>query len=510
MAGPAAISRSTVALGLALALACSRSGRTSSTSADAAGPSRWSYEIRVDETLARMNLGLCIEGPQPRQLITADEDGLEYVLAATVRGGPALRRSEAGLAVGTLGEHGCVDIEIDLEAASSDGGRDAARSGDTLLLGPGRWLWYPSDLPEDLDARARVELPEGVAFTAPWPHEADGWRRLDRTSFGWSAWIAMGRYQPLSFSIEQCEFEVAVLDGDRAASNEGIEAWLRVAAETSAELHGRFPRDRVAVVVVPRGGWGRSPVLFGMARRGGGGSVMLLLDTDARDDELLGEWVASHELLHLGFPWIRDPWMGEGFVTYYTTMLSARRDVLVNGAPHERQIDAALEQYADGFRRGRGGDDEPTLARASEDMHESHAYQRVYWGGAAIAMDLDLHIRRATQNRRSLDDLVRSLAPLAPERRMWTAAQIIGRMQAELARWREAGELEVEISLAKIVSRHLEATSIPEPIRRLDGLAVRVESGQVRLLEDPSDEVQTRQHLFDPRAASARNEMDGN
>jgi hypothetical protein len=455
-----------------------------------------------------MNLGLCIDGPAPRQLITADEDGLDFVLSATVRGGPSLAHDARGLAIETLGEHGCVDLEIDLDAASIGGGRDSVRTEDALLLGPGRWLWYPSDIPDDVDARARLEVPEGMTVTAPWPHIAspggDGWRRLDRTSFGWSAWISMGRYEPLVFTVEQCEFEVAVLDQNRAATDEGIEAWLRVAAQTSAELHGRFPRERVSVVVVPRLGWGDTPVYFGMARRGGGGSVMLFLNRSAKDDELIGEWVASHELLHLGLPWISDPWMGEGFVTYYETLLSTRLGVYVPGAAHERQIEAALEEYARGFSRG-GGDQ--TLARASEDMHASHSYGRVYWGGAAIALDLDLRIRRATNNRRSLDDLVRTLAPLAPEYQRWTATQLIERMQAEVQRWNETGELDVEISLslAKIVARHLDATSIPGHLRRLDGLAVEVDSGQVRLLADPSDEAQTRQLLFEPSAAAARN-----
>jgi hypothetical protein len=498
-----------------LLLACTRTAGRGSTAADSDVAPRWSYEIRIDETLERMDLGLCIDGPQPRQLITADESGLDFVRSASVRGGVKLARDDRGFTIDTLGEHGCIDLEIDLSAAVAGGGRDSGRSGDTLMLGPERWLWYPSDVPADVDARARFELPEGIAVTAPWPHEADGWRRLDHTSFGWSAWIAFGRYQPLEFTVEQCEFEVAVLDGERTATNEGIEAWLRVAAEVSAELHGRFPRERVSVVVVPRSGWGSAPVLFGMARRGGGGSVMLLLDHDAEDHELVGEWVATHELLHLGFPWINDPWMGEGFVTYYTTLLSARRGVLVNGASRERQTEVALGEFAHGFRRG--SDDDVTLGRASETMHSSHSYGRVYWGGAAIALDLDLRIRAATANHRSLDDLMCTLAPFAPEHRMWTASEVLAQMDAELQRWHEAGELSTEISLSltNIAVRHLEANSIPLHVRELEGLAVEVptdqgNSGRVRLLADPSNEAQTRQELFEKSLDAARSRLNVN
>jgi hypothetical protein len=492
-----------VAAALAAVFACTRGPSSASLSADASTPPpRWSYEIRIDETLERMTLGLCIDGPPPRELITA-EDGLELVRSATVREGPALARSEHGFAIETLGEHGCVDLELDLAAATTAGDRDSIRSGDTLLLAPGRWLWYPNDVPANVDARARFVLPEGVAVTVPWPHEPDGWRRLDRTSFGWGAWIAMGRYEPLEFRVAQCEFEVAVLDGERTATDAGIEEWLRIAAEVSAELHGRFPRERVAVVVIPRSGWGNAPVLFGMARRGGGASAMLLLDRDAEDQELIGEWVATHELLHLGMPWISDPWMGEGFVTYYSTILSARRGVFVNGAPPQRQVEAALEDLVDGFRRGSGGAGGDTLARASQTMHSSRSYGRVYWGGAAVAFDLDLRIRRATANRRSLDDLIRTLAPFAPEYRTWTASEVLERMDAELQRWNEAGELDTEISLslAKIVAGHLDSTSISTRVGRLDGLAVEIDSGRVRLLAEPTDEVRARTSLFESSKA---------
>ena len=163
------------------------------------------------------------------------------------RGGPALARSGRKLAIETLGEHGCVDLTIDLEAAAEASGRDSARRGDTAMVAPDRWLWHPSIVPATLEAQARFALPEGVHATVPWPAIGDGWRRLDHSSFGWNAWVAFGRYEPLEFEVGDCSFEVAILEGARRASDAGIEAWLRAAAETSIELYGRFPRERVGV-----------------------------------------------------------------------------------------------------------------------------------------------------------------------------------------------------------------------------------------------------------------------
>ncbi len=458
---------------------------------------RWSYTIALDEELERMQLGLCIEGPRPVRL-EAGREAIGFVRKARVRGGPELARDGRNLVVETLGEHGCVDLEIDLDRAAAAAGRDTGRIGDALMLAPDNWLWYPARVPDQLEARARFELPEGLAATVPWPKidgdDPQGWRSLDHTSFGWNAWIAFGRYEPIEFVAAQCEFEIAVLDGDLRASRAGLEAWIRAAAEAEAQLYGRFPRDRVAVVVLPIPAWGDRPVLFGMARRGGGGSVMLMIDDAAEDDALPGEWVALHELLHLGMPLVAEPWMSEGFVTYYTEIVRARAGLFDEGS----QARAALQKLANGFENRSGP---RTLAATSATMRQFGSYRRVYWGGAAIAFDLDLQLRRASGGRRSLDDLMLLIAPLAPEHRRFAADDLLARMDEEVARWSAAGELDREISPSQIAARHLESRVTPVEVQQLRGIAVTEDDGQIRLLADPIDEVALRNGLFVPKIA---------
>jgi hypothetical protein len=57
-------------------------------------------------------------------------------------------------------------------------------------------------------------------------------------------------------------------------------------------------------------------------------------------------------------------------------------------------------------------------------MHENHAYQRVYWGGAAIALLLDVALREAGSSldaaMRHLDTCCADALPhLASRRRSW-------------------------------------------------------------------------------------------
>ncbi len=475
----------------------------SRTDSEASGSeARWRYRASVDPELGRMQLGLCIDGPIPKTLVASPE-AIDFVRSARVRGGNELERAGQGLLVDTLGDHGCIDLELDLAAMANQGERDATWVGESLMLTPTLWLWHPRQVPEQIDATLELDLPEGVHLTGPWPIEPSGLRRLGQSAFVWAAWTALGRFEPIEFEAAGCTFEVAVLGGRPTASDEGIRNWIRVAAESSAQLFGQFSRDRAAVVVVVANGWGRDPVHFGMARRGGGASAMLILDPAAEDDKLLGEWVATHEFLHFGMPLVAEPWMAEGFVTYYTTVLRARQAMLGRGrerSPFEPELEfqsrLALQSFASGFEDAGGG--RRTLRRASESMREVGGYGHVYWGGAALAMDLDLQLRAASQAKRSLDDLIRSMATLIPEPRRWTADELFERFDREVASWREAGELDRDVTPSAIAREHLDARSIPSHIVELEGLAVALDGGDVRLLAEPADPVLLRQSLFAP------------
>src|SRR6185295_7590235 len=72
------------------------------------------------------------------------------------------------------------------------------------------------------------------------------------------------------------------------------------------------------------------------------------------------------------------------------------------------------QEVVSGFARGRrsagvGGTTTKTLAEESAGMARSHSFLRVYWGGAAVAMLLDVELRRSTGGAKSLDDAMREV-----------------------------------------------------------------------------------------------------
>jgi hypothetical protein len=204
-------------------------------------------------------------------------------------------------------------------------------------------------------------------------------------------------------SIAGCDVELIRMDGEFAATTEGVRTWLRTAIEADAVLfNGRFPRQRLLVAVEPGSGRGDA-VSFGSAWAGGGAHAFLWLSRTARDRDLPGEWVGVHELLHTALPHIaiEDAWLGEGFVTYYQEVIRARAGL--------RTPVQAWHELNEGFGRGRVSKSRRPIADESREMHAHHEYHRVYWAGAAIALRLDVELRRATGGRLTLDDALRAL-----------------------------------------------------------------------------------------------------
>ena len=184
--------------------------------------------------------------------------------------------------------------------------------------------------------------------------------------------------------------------------------------------------------------------------------------------------MATHELFHLGNPTLEEkklPWLVEGFTTYYQDVLRGRR-----GAAEAARMWGDLYDGCHRFGDPEGG---VSLEEESRRLRESHNYPRVYWGGACLALRLDVAIRERSGNTRSLDDVMRDLRRRSAAR-PFTAARILD----ELAR--ETGDSPSVIARTGGFARaHLRATrplGLDELYRRL-GLEP-TGSASVKLLDD--------------------------
>jgi hypothetical protein len=304
----------------------------------------------------------------------------------------------------------CAEIVLGADELAREGDRLGRKLGRSWLLSPDLWLWRPERLRATDRATLRwwadgvEDRPPSLTFAAV---GGTGWQPLDVSAFRWLGYGVFGEFERVRLEgLATADggtdgvVDVAVLDAPRRASREGIVALIQEGIRGVAAVYGGMPVDRLQVVVMPVA-WGGDPVPFGLVGRGGGHVVLLLLGADVPDEQLLGDWDALHEFQHLGMPYVDDKWMSEGFASYYTEVARLRLGY-GDEAEYWRRLEA-------GYERGRRQRARGTLDDASKAMHEQGAYQRVYWGGAMVALALDLELRRESGGTLTLDDAMRAL-----------------------------------------------------------------------------------------------------
>lgn len=449
------------------ALGCAHAPRSGPRAAGA-----WRYTVRPDAALTRLEVELCFDGPTPSALVADLPSAAEPLDWARDAEGRALPVDvEAGqIDTSSLGRDACMRYQVNVERAlAQDRARDARLLGDALLLRVSLWLWRPKRVLDDPSVTLEFAMPEGVGMRAsvPWTQTAGGDAYVvPWTTFRWRSQVVLGPLEIERFTAAGAEFSVTTLDGEGAPAltAAGRRRWISTAAETVAQLYGAFPVPRVQLLVLPIDT--SEPVAFGLTSRGGGASVLLLIGRDAPDDAFVGEWVAIHEFLHLSMPFIEaeDVWLSEGFVTYYTSVLRTRAGF--------RDEQDAWESILAGVERGRRSAQELSLREASVHMNERHVYDRVYWGGAAIALLSDVALRQGSDGRRSLDDAMRALhACCANSPRRWSAEDVYG----VLDEWAGGAELRT------IRDRELDRADYVELAPALRALGVQIEDDRVIL-----------------------------
>ncbi|MEO8142489.1 MAG: hypothetical protein ABI617_07505 [Sphingomicrobium sp.] len=171
---------------------------------------------------------------------------------------------------------------------------------------------------------------------------------------------------------------------DRAAALN----WIRGSAQTVSDYFGRFPVDRVAILVVGTAG---SRIEQGTAWGYSGSTIRISVGRDATAATYARDWKMVHEMAHLALPNLPEnqSWALEGSATYAEPIARARLGKLTG-----TQV---WEGLLHGLPNG--------LPRAGDlGLDQTPTWGRTYWGGALFYFVADVRIRQATGNRKSLRD----------------------------------------------------------------------------------------------------------
>lgn len=181
-----------------------------------------------------------------------------------------------------------------------------------------------------------------------------------------------------------------------------IQRWLQHAGNSAATLYGSLPRDPIRIVV-QRSDRANEPVPFGHVLRDEPQGIRFLVNPKFPLQRFINDWTAVHELVHLYIPYPgeRDIWLSEGLATYYQNLLQARAGVIT-----EKR---AWQKLYNGFARGQADNRyrHLSLAQLTPRMKETRSFMRVYWAGTSYFLQADLALRQQSQNRQSLDMVIR-------------------------------------------------------------------------------------------------------
>ena len=380
------------------------------------------YVVRFDPSLETLDVTVCFRGEAPERLYAGEASAAARLLRAEVRTAGAavqeLAREGRSIWLPRLPRGGCVGYVSEIDGR---GRRWWGRPlGDARLLKAASWLWRPSPRRDGAVGTIRFEPPDAMSVAVPWPAaEREGEYLLDERAFGFLTHTAFGRLERQVVAVPGGELDVVRLPGRLTIDAPSIARWLETVGTAVADIHGRFPAPRAMVLLVPAAG-GDRPIMHGNVGRGGGASVMLVVNSDATLEDLLDEWVTPHELSHLAMPFVRreDAWLSEGVATYYQEVLRAR-------AGTREPVDA-WRGLDSGFESGRNGGTGRPLREESRTMFQTRSFRRVYWSGTALALLYDVSLRRRGGEVGSLDVALTRLGRCCGQRNeAWSAAGVV-------------------------------------------------------------------------------------
>lgn len=172
-----------------------------------------------------------------------------------------------------------------------------------------------------------------------------------------------------------------------------IVTWIGRSVEIVARYYGRFPTAQLRIRVSPGDGRG---VRHGTAFGAPGPLIRLEVGREVTAEELRGDWILVHEMVHLALPEVgrAHAWLSEGLATYVEGIARVQAGERVSAdvwAEHVRSMPRGLPQPGD------------------QGLDHTHTWGRTYWGGALFCLLADVEIRSRTDNRFGLQDALRAV-----------------------------------------------------------------------------------------------------
>ena len=204
---------------------------------------------------------------------------------------------------------------------------------------------------------------------------------------------AFDRLPKTDLEISGGTIHVAFAPGEMTLPREAVLDWVKTSAKAVATYYGRFPVDKLRLLLVP---------VDGARIRGGttwgyrGAAIRIPLGRDSTAEVLRRDWVMVHEMVHTALPDLdsRYGWLSEGLAVYVEPVARVQAGDLT-----------AHEVWQAMMRDMPKGQPQP----GDQGLDNTDTWGRKYWGGAMFCLLADIEIRKRTGNRLGLQDAMRGV-----------------------------------------------------------------------------------------------------
>lgn len=301
------------------------------------------------------------------------------------------------------------NVHLDHENYNWSAGIDGvAYSTDKGVFYTGRTLFIMNGAQEQ-HIHVEFKLPQNWSVTTPWSKFADNpntYQVKNNTELTNSMFFA-GTHK--EFSIKRDDFELIFALGSTAIINDEIifNSLAQGVLDYYIDLMGGLPKPspdepfkKIVVVISSNSSTTDGEVI--------GNSISIVIKKDADQfSKTISRFIFAHEFFHLWNGKSFRPasenteWFKEGFTNYYTLKALHHVGFLTDESYLDFLGSFFYKQYNDDDGVG-------ILSMANGEEKHEH-WGLVYAGGMLVGIAQDMIIRNATQNAKSIDDVMRSL-----------------------------------------------------------------------------------------------------
>ena len=385
------------------------------------------YNIDIDEEISIASVRICFDGKAP-DFLTVDSKFANRDLVK-------LPESEQGLIeiqgrywkTKYLPNNACLTYRVNIERHHAKRAKKTGKQRKNIAyIESNTWLWLPEAQSKYDDIKVDFSLPNWASISAPW-HQIDvkSYKFLiGHQPQDWGYTLLIGDFSQKLYPVSKGHYlNIATLRG--LSNKENIVAWLVDTAKAVERYLGEYPVKQTQIIVIEKAKKKHGPVPWGDFSRGNGYGIRFVIVPSYDIKQFYADWTATHEFSHQLLPKLdySDIWLSEGLSSYLQYVLMAQSGTL--------EKDKAWYRIYKGLKRGEKGtenvSDEKLKYTAERRRRGDRAGRtmRIYWSGAAYFMNADLQLRKQSNGKVGLNDVLLKLNQCCiPAEKIWTGVEL--------------------------------------------------------------------------------------